>query len=400
MEQKEISEVDWIICFAFIQFKNPALWKKTFQRKGEKVNVDNACTNGKGLKINPRENSKHIYEWVAPFKDGFLNNRSLFAHLEPVYNFICESKHKNFEDAVVLKELQSFSQDISIPDLNNWFLPRYKILLKVMSSKTQGANPKGISQVFQTLQALLVSHYSHRLDSDTSVKKTLVDVHVYNFIAKFLFNKILLKKNHNDPKWVRNFYHQENNNPPNDDVDCEILCSLHFTTVYSIINIQLIKIKTNQTLEPQLSEYISILKLIEHMFAIIESLIHVLIRLISRHEQVSINRKRAYCQVYLERELSLKRTYLRGFYNTVSAIPKEELQGLLKMVKIVILSLLEALERIEWKYFAAFLEKFPAYEISLQKKRAYIQAALLVTAERNLIARFRLSCCFNKTTGT
>lgn len=382
-----------------IQFKNPALWKRIFQRKEEKVSVEHAYRIGKGSKINPRENSKHIYEWVAPFKDGFLNNRSLFAHLEPVYNFICESKYKNFEDVIVLKELQSFSQDISIPDLNNWFLPRYKILLKVLSSKTQGVNPKGISQVFQTFQALLVSHYSHRLDSDTSFKKTFVDVHVYNFIAKFLFNKILLKKNHSDPKWVRNFYHQETN-PPNDDVDCENLCSLHFTTVYSIINVQLIKIKTNQTLEPQLSEYISVLKIIEHIFAIIESLIHVLVRLISKHEQIRINHKRAYCQVYLERELSLRKTYLRGFYSTISAIPKEELQGLLKMVKIVILSLLAALESIEWKYFTAFLEKFPAYETSLQKKRAYIQAALLVTTERNLIARFRLSGCFNNTTST
>lgn len=77
--------------------------------------------------------------------------------------------------------------------------------------------------------------------------------------------------------------------------------------------------------------------------------------------------------------------------------PRKELGGLLKILKIVILSLLETFESIEWQHLKPFLEKFPAHEISLQKKRKYIQAALLITAERNLIARFRLSRWFNET---
>ncbi|CAI4060172.1 Mei4p SKDI_05G1180 [Saccharomyces kudriavzevii IFO 1802] len=398
-EQTEISEVDWIICFALIKFRNPTLWKKALSRKGDRIDFENARQHEKNVKINPRENSKHIYKWVAPFEKGFLNNRSLFAQLEPIYNFICENKHQSFDNAVVLKELQSFSQDISIADLNNWFLPRYKILLKVLSLKSKGTDLKGISQVFQAFQVLLVSHYLGRLDSDSSFKKTLIDVHVYNFIAKFLFNKILLKKNQSDPKWIQKFYNQENKNLSSDKVDCKLLCSLHFTTIYSIINIQLVRIKINQTLEPQISKYLSVLKVIEHIISVTESLIHVLVRLVSQRKQIYVNRKKAYCRIYLERELCLKKTYLGSFYSIISAIPKEEHQGLLKIVKTVILSLLEALECIEWKSLTAFLEKFPKYEISLHRKKAYTQAALLVTAERSLIARFRLSSWFKKTAG-
>lgn len=175
------------------------------------------------------------------------------------------------------------------------------------------------------------------------------------------------------------------------------MCSLHFTLIYSIINIQLIKIKTNQTFVPQILKYVSVLKLIEHILIIIESLIHVLIRFVSKHKLICINRKKAYCRVYLERELSLKKTYLKNFYSVISGVPEKELGGLLKILKIVILSLLETFESIEWQHLKPFLEKFPAHEISLQKKRKYIQAALLITAERNLIARFRLSRWFNET---
>lgn len=380
-----------------IQFRNPTLWKKTLSRKRGDVENVSPLRNEKNLKINPRENSKQIYKWVAPFQNGFLNNKSLFAHLEPIYNFICQNKHKTFEDAIDLEELQSFSQDISTADINNWFLPRYKILLKILSLKTKGIDLKGVSQVFQTFQVLFVSHYSHRLDSDSSFKRTLIDVHVFNFIAKFLFNRILLKKNQNDPKWLQKFYDQENGNHLSDKVDYKLLCSLHFSTIYSIINIQLTKIKTNQTLKPQISEYISVLRLIEHILAIIESLIHVLIRFLSKHKLICINQKKAYCRIFLEREMGLKKTYLKNFYSVISGVPEKELKGLLKIVKVVILSLLEALESIEWKHLTAFLEKFPTHKISLQKKRTYIQAALLMTTERNLIARFRLSRWFIKT---
>ncbi|AJU52725.1 CIH_HP2_G0014430.mRNA.1.CDS.1 [Saccharomyces cerevisiae] len=397
MEQKETSEVDWIICFALIQSRNPTLWKRALSRKKGDVEDVGALKSEKNLKINSRENSKHIYKWVAPFENGFLNNKSLFAHLEPIYNFLCQNKYKSFEDAVGLKELQSFSKDVSTADINNWFLPRYKILLKILSLKTKEIDFKGLSQVFQTLQVLLVSHYSHRIDSDSSFKRTLIDVHVFNFIAKFLFNRILLKKNQNDPKWLQNFYDQGDGKHLCDKVDYKRLCSLHFTLIYSIINIQLIKIKTNQTFEPQILKYVSVLKLIEHILIIIESLIHVLIRFVSKHKLICINRKKAYCRVYLERELSLKKTYLKNFYSVISGVPEKELGGLLKILKIVILSLLETFESIEWQHLKPFLEKFPAHEISLQKKRKYIQAALLITAERNLIARFRLSRWFNET---
>ncbi|KAJ1536092.1 Mei4p [Saccharomyces cerevisiae] len=277
MEQKETSEVDWIICFALIQSRNPTLWKRALSRKKGDVEDVGALKSEKNLKINPRENSKHIYKWVAPFENGFLNNKSLFAHLEPIYNFLCQNKYKSFEDAVGLKELQSFSKDVSTADINNWFLPRYKILLKILSLKTKEIDFKGLSQVFQTLQVLLVSHYSHRIDSDSSFKRTLIDVHVFNFIAKFLFNRILLKKNQNDPKWLQNFYDQGDGKHLCDKVDYKRLCSLHFTLIYSIINIQLIKIKTNQTFEPQILKYVSVLKLIEHILIIIESLIHTII---------------------------------------------------------------------------------------------------------------------------
>ncbi|GFP73129.1 meiosis-specific protein MEI4 [Saccharomyces cerevisiae] len=277
MEQKETSEVDWIICFALIQSRNPTLWKRVLSRKKGDVEDVGALKSEKNLKINPRENSKHIYKWVAPFENGFLNNKSLFAHLEPIYNFLCQNKYKSFEDAVGLKELQSFSKDVSTADINNWFLPRYKILLKILSLKTKEIDFKGLSQVFQTLQVLLVSHYSHRIDSDSSFKRTLIDVHVFNFIAKFLFNRILLKKKQNDPKWLQNFYDQGDGKHLCDKVDYKRLCSLHFTLIYSIINIQLIKIKTNQTFEPQILKYVSVLKLIEHILIIIESLIHTII---------------------------------------------------------------------------------------------------------------------------
>ena len=388
-----------------IKFRNPTLWKKTLSGKRGKseveidAEVEGARRNEKNLKINPRENSKQIYEWVAPFKKGFLNNKSLFAHLEPIYNFICQNKYKTFENEIVLKEFESFSQDISIADLNNWFLPRYKILLKILSLKTKEVDLKGISRVFQTFQVLLVSHYLHRLDSDSSFKKTLIDVHVFNFIIKFLFNRILLKKNQNDPKWIQNFYDQKDSNRSSGKVDYRQLCSLHFTTIYSIINVQLTKIKINQTLEPQISEYISVLKLIEHILAIIESLVHVLVRFVSKRKQLCIDRKRAYCRIYLERELCLRKTYLKNFYSVISETPGKDLQDLLKVVKTVILSLLEMLESIEWRHLTAFLGNSPAHKVTLQKKRAYIQAALLITAERNLIARFRLSSWFNKTTG-
>ncbi|KAJ1057033.1 hypothetical protein FZC28_6173g107 [Saccharomyces cerevisiae] len=277
MEQKETSEVDWIICFALIQSRNPTLWKRALSRKKGDVEDVGALKSEKNLKINPRENSKHIYKWVAPFENGFLNNKSLFAHLEPIYNFLCQNKYKSFEDAVGLKELQSFSKDVSTADINNWFLPRYKILLKILSLKTKEIDFRGLSQVFQTLQVLLVSHYSHRIDSDSSFKRTLIDVHVFNFIAKFLFNRILLKKNQNDPKWLQNFYDQGDGKHLCDKVDYKRLCSLHFTLIYSIINIQLIKIKTNQTFVPQILKYVSVLKLIEHILIIIESLIHTIV---------------------------------------------------------------------------------------------------------------------------
>ncbi|KAJ1540901.1 Mei4p [Saccharomyces cerevisiae] len=277
MEQKETSEVDWIICFALIQSRNPTLWKRALSRKKGDVEDVGALKSEQNLKINPRENSKHIYKWVAPFENGFLNNKSLFAHLEPIYNFLCQNKYKSFEDAVGLKELQSFSKDVSTADINNWFLPRYKILLKILSLKTREIDFRGLSQVFQTLQVLLVSHYSHRIDSDSSFKRTLIDVHVFNFIAKFLFNRILLKKNQNDPKWLQNFYDQGDGKHLCDKVDYKRLCSLHFTLIYSIINIQLIKIKTNQTFEPQILKYVSVLKLIEHILIIIESLIHTIV---------------------------------------------------------------------------------------------------------------------------
>ncbi|KOH51147.1 MEI4p Meiosis-specific protein involved in forming DSBs [Saccharomyces cerevisiae] len=277
MEQKETSEVDWIICFALIQSRNPTLWKRALSRKKGDVEDVGALKSEKNLKINPRENSKHIYKWVAPFENGFLNNKSLFAHLEPIYNFLCQNKYKSFEDTVGLKELQSFSKDVSTADINNWFLPRYKILLKILSLKTKEIDFRGLSQVFQTLQVLLVSHYSHRIDSDSSFKRTLIDVHVFNFIAKFLFNRILLKKNQNDPKWLQNFYDQGDGKHLCDKVDYKRLCSLHFTLIYSIINIQLIKIKTNQTFVPQILKYVSVLKLIEHILIIIESLIHTIV---------------------------------------------------------------------------------------------------------------------------
>lgn len=190
-------------CLAVIKFRNPQIWGKL-----QDV-VQAPAESQAGNSINS----------IVPQELSHLKlNRSLFLHLESVYQY---QNDKSLKGNIDIQK--SFADDVSDGDVLKWFWPNYKLLAVILSLK----DCSDILRLFQCFQMFLISfscfHCKH--------PKFLTDV----MIAKFVKSELVTIKER-PPRSTAKFIPL--GSTFHGSFQLNRMCTLHFDTVRRILELQ------------------------------------------------------------------------------------------------------------------------------------------------------------------
>ena len=333
--------------------------------------------------------SKQLYHLLPKELSNLANSRHLFSQLEPVYNFLLHQSNKAKGMKEKINIISTFCDDISHQELVAWYLPRYKILLTLLSLPFPLNSKGNLLQLFKCIHLLIVSHSCFGDRQQKEYVKLINETLIYNIIKKNLLpnlggkSKVYLSQT--------NRYLNENNLMGGNSklqVDIKKLCKLHFRGIIRIINISIQRICTANPYEG--SRIIDqTLICVDNICVLIESLAHILISVLNI-KSVNENCDKAYQQFYWERAKRMPNRY----YDEISSdllLQTENREERIQFLKVTIYSLLNVINRIKWSLLLKYIKRYKYKNLHcIEKSKINIDCSLLATGDLDLITKSRL----------
>ncbi|CCC70244.1 hypothetical protein NCAS_0E01740 [Naumovozyma castellii] len=299
------------------------------------------------------------------------NNATQLANLKPTFNFLKNITFRNVMDQLgqKLEIFESFGEGISQTDIQNWYLPRYKILLNIMSSKRRdNINLKPTFYIFRCFQLLLLSSYCFQLEKTYSFKKCISQTLLYSFIRKEMWQ-----------------IYQETG-------QLDTFMEFHSKTIVNLINLRLQAAQQKTQEQDRLLETIDG---IQEIFFLLESIVHVLISLRVEGKPNSHNGSghqhfaKAYYQIYSRRKKMISNKYTNDIQKNIVKHSKERAK-LTQFLWRISQWLLLIIDLIDWARFSTLFGNNDPLKTMMEKSRTFIQAAILTFDDKDLITHMRL----------
>ena len=249
-------------------------------------------------------------------------------------------------------------------------------------------------ELFRIVQYLIFSFYTFELELIPASKAQ--DSNLYYFVESLCLNFIegalslthspTDVEQHPKERWGdTNRGYATAYRPLTDDSIGSACEAQHFETIGHIIN-QRLKLASSSL---DVGEIGAILKLFEQILTLLESLIRILL---SNHDISSVPRLRnAYARIFTRRSRNISQRYI----NKILAVSQGKERSLVQAsVSEFIKRLFGLLDQIEWGVLIKFHDGTPAMVDSglrsFDTSRVFVQSALLVLNDVDLISEFRL----------
>ena len=330
-----------------------------------------------------------------------LLNHSSRRILLPFYQFCHTRQFPNltaatFEDLKILKDL---SRGTSRMWMSRIFRPCYRNIIYSLTTfeHTNDSNKPGFGdlyELFRIMQYFIFSYYTFELELIPASKIQDSNLHYFveslclNFFERTLSpiqNSTDVEQRLKERWGDTNRSHATANRPLTND-SIKLACEAqHFETIGHIIN-QRLRLASNS---PHIEEIGAILKLLEQILTLLESLIRVLL---SNHDISTVPKLRnAYAKIFTRRSRSITLKYT----NKILAVSQGKGRNLAQAsVSEFIRRLFGLFDQIEWnliiKYHGGTPADVDAGFLSFDTSRVFVQSALLVLNDVDLISDFRL----------
>ncbi|CCF60677.1 hypothetical protein KAFR_0L00700 [Kazachstania africana CBS 2517] len=376
-KSRGMEEEDWIICLSVIKHRNPLLWQRTVDLY--------AC---KSIKCKLVDFEECIRKPLAPL---FNVTRDIARRLNLVHEFnvsLIHKERKKLDSIAVdrIKCLRNFSSGLNKQNVTRYVLPKYDLLLFLLSTSNLKVcltiDFESCYKYLEASQNLFLSFCCfqvHSVDDAKYVNRLLFDTLIMSFLKKSLDEKYIQDKMEQLGPFVKN-------KKTLFDINWKVYFTLHFQFFPNFLNL---KLKMCQGAE-DLNEVKELLHIVENICFLIESLLHFSHAM--DKEQVKCNnlkdqRSKAYVEIFLNRSTSMPQKYINQFKSkssTLEHIPEK------RNTRHALQCLLQVLNKINWSLFEKFISSSLLNTKKIITARIYIQAALLVIGDMNLVAQFRL----------
>lgn len=366
-----------------IKRRNPLLWYKIVQNRGDKFEI--------GL-VNIEDATLIIPEFINP-----LFTKTILYYLNPSYRYFLINGNNKVDITIEqLKQLKTISEGLSKINFTRFYLPRYQICVillafyKDLESVKIKIEFEALYSITKSFEFLILSFNCFQIEltgNRSTIHSSLLNM-IFNSVKQLISGDLKLEsaiKAFKSNQSAQLFTTIQKLQTYQHCVDYDIYYSVQFSVFANTINVRL-ELCNHSDLKQE--EFTRILDDIGEFLFIIESICHVTAEYIIKWENIDCNRPKlpAYLMLYQRRRLTISHRYLDQLRLDVSE------QKYVKNSKPVILALIKTLDLINWPQVQAINRDLDCALFGfdcLATKRLFIQSTLLIVGDLDLVSRLR-----------